>query len=813
MNELYEDARYGIRTLVKNPGFALVAVLTLGLGIGANTAIFSLISGVLIKPLPYENSDRLVLVQQSAPLAGQSNVGVSVKEFYDYKERAKNFDALVEYHQMTFDLLQRGEPDRVSTGVVSHQFFDVLGIKPLYGRSFLAEDDLPGAEAVLILSHSYWQSKFGGDPKIVGQVFQMNDRAHRVVGILPSVPHYPQENDVYMSVSACPFRARAEAAKEQNRRGFSMLNVFGRLNLGVSRETAAAEVAAISDRFTRANPTDYRAGSGFTATALGVREELTSNARPMLLILLGTTAMVLLIACANVATLMLARLRRRDRELALRAALGADRGRLIRQLLTESTLLGLAGGLFGLVFAQGTLGLLTSFVSRFTVRTGEVRIDPVVLLFTLAVSAVTGLVFGVFPALASKVDLMSAMKQGGKGAGDVKGHPRLQGGLIVAQVAVSVILLVGAGLLLMSFYRLQHVDPGYRAEKVVSAEVFTNFSRYPNADTQLRTYLPMLERLEAMPGVLSAAVTNAVPLTSLQPFRAPLQIEGSPVDNPDKRPNVDPRIVSSGYFDTLGVPLQQGRGFTESDDREAPAVVIINRSMTRYWDKGSPIGSRISIDNGQTWATVVGIVGDVKQFGLDKDSVAQVYTPLRQTTQGLAGRLLVRTSGNFTAAAQMIKAAVRAIDPDMPIKNIVTLEETRGRYLETPRLTAILLLVFAALALVVTMTGMAGVIANSVSQRTQEFGLRMALGASRNAIMRMVLAQGLGLVFIGLGTGLIVSSATTRVLSGYLYGTSEVDPITMAGVMLAFLATGTAACFGPAWRATKVEPMVALRTE
>ena len=813
MDELVKDIRYGARTLIKSPGFALATILTLGLGIGANTAIFSLIRGVLLKPLPYANADRLVLVRQSAPLAGRANAGISVREYYDYREQVKEFDELVEYHQMSFDLLKRGEPDRVSTGVVSHDFFDVLGIKPILGRSFVKEDDQPGAEAVLILSYSYWQRKFSGDPNIVNQVFQMNDRPHRVIGVLPNVPHYPSENDVYMSVSACPFRASAETQQLQNRRAFSILNVFGRLKPGASREAAAASVTAICRRFTRDDAEAYRPGSGFTASLLDLREQLTQNARPMLLILLGTAGLILTIACANVANLTLARVLRRDRELALRGALGADRARLIRQLLTESSLVAGAGGLLGLAFAVSTLGMLTRFVARFTARTAEIGIDLKVLAFTLVVSLGTGLFFGILPALTSRVDLASAMKQGAKGSGSRSGRARLTSGLIVAQVTVSVVLLTGAGLLLASFYRLQKVDPGYHAEQVTSAEIFTNFSRYPDLDTQLRFYLPLLERLQGTPGVISAAVTNAVPLITLQPGSVPFQIEGRAALDPDARPSADGRIVSADYFKTLGITLIQGRFFMESDGREAPSVVVINKSMVRFWEGKDPIGSRISTDSGRTWSTVVGVAGDVKQFGLERDSVAQVYVPLRQTPQGLGGRLLVRTTGDLGSASQLIKNAVRSIDPDMPITNIRTLEEIRDNYLATPRLTAVLLTMFAGLALLVTMAGLSGVIGTSVSQRTQEFGLRMALGARRHSVLGMIVLQGLRLVVLGLGIGVIASYAFTRALSSYLFDTQAMDPVAIAAVLLTFVLAGVVACLGPALRATTVDPLIALRAE
>ncbi len=811
--ELIADLRYGARTLFKNPGFAVLAVLTLGLGIGANTAIFSVINGVLLKPLPYENGNRLVLIQQSASQPNQANFGVSIKELYDYRTQLASFDGLVEFHQMSFDLLRRGEPDRVATGVVSPNFFDVLGIKPILGRTFIATDDDEGSEAVLVLGHSYWQTKFGADPNIIGQVFEMNDRPHTVVGVLPSVPHYPNEVDVYMPTSACPFRSAAERNVETNRRAFSALQVFGLLKPNAAPATAATEVATVAQRWSQDFPQVYRPGTGFQARTANVLEQLTSGAREMLLILLGTTGLVLLLACANVVNLTLARMLRRDRELAMRTALGAGRWRLVRQLLTESTLLSLAGGIVGVVFAWSTVDMLTRFVGRFTARTGEIDLDPGVLGFTLLVSVVTGLVFGTFPALASRVDLIGALRSGGKGTSEIGGGRRLQSALIVAQVAVSVVLLVGAGLLLLSFYRLQQVDPGFRGDRVMSAEVFGNFTKYPDGQALRRLYVSTLERLESAPGVVSAAVTNAVPLSGLQPGQTRFEIRGRTYNAPEDRPTADVRVASAKYFDTLGIPIRRGRGFTELDHEEAARVVIINESlMRREWEGRDPIGAEVSADNGQTWVTVVGVVGDVKSFGLDQDAVEQAYLPLRQGG-GIAGRVLVRMTGDPSGATTIIREAVKSVDPDLPIENVRTLDEIRETALATPRLTATLLTVFAALALLVTITGITGVIAQSVSQRTQEFGLRMALGASQNSVLGMVLGQGLTLVAIGLVLGIAASLALARVLQSYLYQTTPADPLTFAGVAVAFVVAGTLACLGPAWRATTVDPMNALRAE
>ncbi|PYR60339.1 MAG: hypothetical protein DMF85_05410 [Acidobacteria bacterium] len=812
MDQLLKDIRFGARTLLRSPAFALVAIVTLGLGIGANAAIFSVIDGVLLKPLPYASGERLLLIRQSAPLARRPDIGVSIKELYEYRAQTKAFDAVVEYHQMNFDLLKRGEPDRVDTGVVSHNFFDVLGIRPILGRTFVAADDAPGADAVLILSHSYWQTKFGGDPTIIGQIFQMNDRPHTVVGVLPDVPQYPQENDVYMPASACPFRAAAEKRIVENPRAFSILTAFGRLRPGVSRPAASADVEAICSRFTHDRPSVYRPSAGVTSTTLGLGDELTRNVRPLLLILLGTTALVLLIACANVANLMLARLLRRDREMAIRSALGAGRWQLARQLLVESVLLSLAAGVFGLFFAASTLSMLTRFVARFTTRTGQIAVDPGVLAFTLVVSVVTGLVFGTLPAVISRADLAGAMKPGTRAGGTTTMRRRLQNGLIVAQVAVSVVLLAGAGLLLASFYRLQKVDPGYRAERVVAAEAFPNFSKYTTFESQLRFYQPVLERLQSEPGVVSAAVTNAVPLSTSAPNTNPFQIQGRPGDDPDKRPAADVRVVTPDYFQTLGIPFVGGRPFRGADRADAPAVAIVNKAMTRYWDGRDPIGTRVSFDNGATWATVVGIVGDVRQFGLERGSVAQVYVPLAQSG-GLNGRFLVRTQADLAGAARLIRDAVHAVDPNMPVENVRTLDELRERYLATPKLTAMLLTVFAALAVLVTMAGLTGVIGTSVSQRVQEFGVRMALGATRERVLGQVLGQGLTLVAAGLVAGLAGSLLLTRVLSTYLFDTQPTDPVTFASVVGAFVIAGTAATLGPALRATSVDPMLALRAE
>jgi putative ABC transport system permease protein len=784
LDDFVQDVRFAGRTLAKSPGFTTVAVVTLGLGIGANAAIFSAINGVLFSALPYAHGHRLVLVEQSAPLANRPNIGVSIRELYDYRAQLRTVSDLVEFHQMNFDLLRRGEPDRVATGVVSYNFFDVLGIQPMLGRTFADGDDDQGAAPVIVLGYDYWQTKFGGDPGILGQTFEMNDRPHTVVGVLPDVPHYPNPVDLYMPTSACPFRSAAERTIERNRRAFSGLQVFGRMAPGATLTSVQADVAATAERLRGEHAAVYRTFSGFRASTRPVLTALTANARPMLWLLMGATGLVLLLACANVASLTMARLLGRHRELAMRSALGARRGRLVRQLLAESTLLSCIAAVAGLAFAWSTLGVLTRFVGRFTERTDAIALDPGVLAFTLVVAVVSGLAFGTFPALATRVNVLASLKQGSP----------------------------GAGLLLASVLRLQRIDAGYRGDRVLTANIAGNFSTYPNATAQLRLYEPLVERLNATAGVEVAAVTNAVPLVPNNPGQTPFDIEGRTTD-PDQRPTGDVNIASPRYFEVLDIPVLAGRAFADLDHREAPRVVLVNQAMVRHWQGREVVGSRVSFDSGATWMTVVGVVGDVRQYGLERPVIPQIYVPLAQMTGGLGAQVLVRGPGDPSALARVVREAVHALDPDMPVEDVQTMEDLRRTTLATPRLTAVLLWLFAGLALVVTLAGITGVIATSVSERTREFGLRMALGAPRTSVLAMVLKQGLGLVVAGLLLGLAGALAFGNALSAYLFETAPRDPVVLAAVALAFVCAGALACLGPARRATSIDPLVALRSE
>jgi len=813
IESLLQDVRYGARILLRNPGFTLVAVLTLGLGIGANTAIFSVIYGVLMRPLPYKDGNQLVIVQQQAPLAHALNVPFSVKEVQDYREENQTLDAVVEHHSMSFTLLGGQEPQRVQTGVVSANFFDVLGVKPLLGRTFVAADDEHGSDAVIVLSYQYWRQSHGGDPGIVGRTFQMNNRPHTVIGVLPPIPQYPNEQDVYMPTSHCPTRSSEQFMSNRNAR---MMSVFGRLKPGVPPAQAQADLSTLASNLQKQYPDSYPANRGYAASVVPLQDELTRRAKPTFLILLGTAGLVLLIACANVANLTLARLMRREREMAIRAALGAGRGRLIRQLLTESVLLSFAGGVLGLVLAAGGLQLLVSFAARFTTRASEIRIDGLVLLFTLLVSVATGLIFGLMPAFSSDKNLTGALKEGGGRSSAGLKRQRVRNLLIVAQVGVSFILLIWAGLMLRSLIKLQHVNPGFDPERVLAMRISPNWSKFNTNEETLALLLRILDKARSEPGVLSAALGSTFPLNQLGitngPFNRGFQIEGRPIPDGELLPQADFRTASTDYFETVRQPLVRGRTFSEGDKDKALPVAVINQSTVRHrWGDEDPIGRRLSFDRGQTWLTVVGVVGDVRQYGLDREPADEIYIPLAQAQFG--GNLLVRTAADPMSIAKLMREGVYEVDSDTAVDRVQTLEQVRSDAVASPRLTAMLLAMFAGLALVITAAGIAGVMALSVNQRTHELGVRLALGATPGKVLRMVMRQGMSFVLIGLSVGLGGALLLGRLMSSLLFAVEPTDPITFLAVAFVLIAVAAAACFVPARRVTSIDPMLALRSE
>ena len=589
--------------------------------------------------------------------------------------------------------------------------------------------------------------------------------------------------------------------------------MFGRLAPSVTLASADADISVLARRFIQDFPDSYSDESGFSANSVLLFEQLTENARPMLLILIGTSGLVLLIACANVANLTLSRMLRRERELAVRTAMGAGRGRLLGQLVTESTILALAGGALGLLLASQGVGMLTTFVGSFTPRVQQIGIDGWVLVFTLGISVLTGVVFGAVPAFSGRTDLVSSLKEGSAQSTVGGGRQRARSALIVAQVAVSFVLLIGAGLMLNSFYKLSRIDPGFTVENVVTAEAFPNWSKYPGGQGARRLFGDILERLESSPGVTAAATASSLPLLGGFGRPQPFQIEGQTYENSDLRPQVRIQNVTEGYFHAIGVPLLAGRLFTDLDHEEALPIAIVNQSMAHAnWGEESPVGERISFDGGDTWIEVAGVIGDVRQNGVDTEPDEQVFFPSRQTGN-FGGFLLVRSNAEPSLVAQQIRDAVHAVDVEQPVGNFRTLAEIRSATLATPRVTAMLLGLFAVVALLITLVGITGVIATSVGQRTQEFGIRMALGAQRFSVLTMVIRHGLTLVGAGLLIGVAGALMLGRVLAGLLYDTEPTDPLIFLAVAAVFVLAGVVACLMPARRAIAVDPIVALRDE
>jgi predicted permease len=810
LDVLLQDVRFGLRSLRKHAGYTAVIVLTLALGIGANTAIFSVVHAVLLAPLPYANGDRLVEIRQEAPGIGIPDLSLSAKEVADYRARARTLDAVVEYHQMSFNLLGRGEASRVQTGVVSANFFDVLGVRPLLGRTFVAADDAKDAPPVLVLGYDYWQRALGGDPHIVGRTFEMNDRVHTVVGVLPPVPQYPQANDLYMPVSACPFRSAPQMVANRSGR---MVSAIGRLRRGASATRASADLADIAARLVAEHPADYTgaAAAGFTTVALPVRDELTRQARPTLLVLLAITGFVLLLVCANVANLMLARVAGRERELTLRAALGAGRGRIARQLLTESLMLAIAGGALGILFAGLVQQMLVTFTARFTPRAAEIALDPAVLLFAGAVSLATGIVFGMVPACSRRGQPGEGLKAGHRASGSDR--TRARRALVAAQVAISFVLLIGAGLLVRSFVRLVQVDAGFNAERVLTMRVTLDWVKYDTAAKRREFFARVLDRLHEESGVTASAVSLGFPLDESMPANGGLTIEGHPRPTDQPPPQADFRIVSPEYFRTVGMQVVRGRAFADGDRSGAPDVAIVNLSAMRHLFGGEdPVGRRVSFDDGKRWARVVGLVNDVRQYGLSRPPADEVYVPLAQNGP-LAGTVLLRTAGDPRALVRAVQGIVRGIDPQQPISHVQTLEDARHNALASPRLTMLLTSLFAAIALVMTASGIAAVVSFAVTSRLSEIGVRMALGAPRASVVRMMVRQGLAPVASGLIAGLLLALPLAHGASRLLFDTRPTDPPTFAAVAMLLAAVAALAALLPARRAAAVDPIQALRED
>ena len=808
LSSVAQDVKYAARTLRRAPGFTAAVLVTLALGIGANTAIFSMVNGVLLRRLPYANGDRLVTIEHPVQSLAINDIAFSPTEAADFRSSLSSLDGLAEYHSMSFDLLGHGEPRRVQTGVVSADFFDLLGVRPFLGRGFIRGEDHDGAAPVLVLSYRFWMTALGGDSSIVGQTFTMNDRQHLVVGVLPPLPAYPDRNDVWMPVSSCPFRSSPHV---KSSRAARMVSIIGRVAKGREPNDAQREAAALESRWHAAYPDAYSPAIKDAAVKVTpLRASMTQSAAPAFLVLLAVAGLVLLVACINVAHLTLARHIGRQRELAIRTALGAGRRRLLRQLLTESVLLALVGGALGLAGAAGVIGALARYTARFTPRAEEIVLDWRVAAFTFALAAVAGIAFGIIPVLAQGRDVISRLRDGGATTSG-SARVRLRGLLVIGEVALAFVILIGAGLMIRSFARLVTTSPGYDLQNVVTARVDLNFTKYSTGAPIQRFTDDLLDRLSSNGSVKTAAIATEFPASSSNAQNlSTFLLRGRDVTDSARLPKAEVSIVSASYFAALGVPIVNGRAFSSADrDTAAPVAMISHAAARKYFADVDPIGKQISF-NGRQWATVVGVAGDVRQFGPASDVPEQIYLPLT-VTRARDLRVLVRSNVGAAAMATLIRQTVHAIDPNQPVTDVVTLEDARRDVIASPRLTTALLTAFAILALVIAAAGLGGVIAYSVSQRTQEFGIRMALGAERQAILALVVRQGVQLALIGVVIGAVGARATAHSLTKLLYGVQATDVTTYAGVAAVFLVVALFACIIPARRATSIDPASTIR--
>jgi putative ABC transport system permease protein len=810
---LGQDIRYALRMMKRNAGYTAAAVVILGLGIGVNTSIFSAVYNVLLKPLPYLEGDDLVVLRQPASKLGSDHLGFSVAEIDDFRKQNHSLAGLVEYHGMSFTLFAPNEAHRVRTGVVSAGFFDLFGVKPVMGRSFTQEDDKLGAPPVLLLSYEFWRRMERGDRGIIGRVYQMNDRPHTVIGVLPPIPQYPNENDVYMPTSACPTRSSANFISN---RGFRMMSVFGRMKPGTPLEVCRRDVAGIADRLKRENASFYPETMGYSGNATALREDLTREARPMLLALLGAAVFVLLIACANVANLMLARMARREQELVIRTAVGAGSGRLLRQLLTESLMLAILAAGVGVVFAIGTSRLLADFSGQFTPRAREIAVDGWVLAFAAVCATATTVVFGSMAALYARSDVAAGLKDGGRTSADRR-RTLARSALIAAQVAFSFVLLTGAGLMVRSFMQLQKVDPGFVSQRAFAVGFTLNWSKYASGGDYAAVSRRLLERVQSQPGVVSAAIASQFPmspdLTVPSGGRPPrFRVEGDPRSETESPAIRHIRAVSSEYFKTLGVPLVAGRAFDDRDREGAPQVAIINRGLAaKRWPNQDPVGRRISFNNGDNWIQIVGVVGDVREFGLAQEIPFEIYRPMEQTPR--PGAIVARTVADAASVAGLLRRAVLEVDPQTAITQFQTLEQAQSASVSSPRTLTRLFTGFALLAFAIAVAGIGSMLALWVRQRKREIGIRMALGASPRAIVRDVLRQGMALVGIGLAIGLAGAFQLTRWLKTLLFQVHPTDLTTFAVVSLLLVVAALVACLVPARKASRIDPQNALRAD
>jgi len=805
--DFLHDVRYAARLQRKNRGFTIVAVIALALGIGANTAIFSVVNTVLLRPLPYKDPERLVLVWEDATKQGYPHDTPAAANFVDWRDQNHVFEGMAAISDESFNLTGSGDPERLEGNTVSASLFPLLGVDPHIGRVFTAAEDQPGSQHVVLLSYALWQRRFGADPGIVGKALTLNGESHIVVGVMPARFQFPStDSQVWV-----PIALTQEDAANRNRH---YLQVVARLKPGVSLAQAQSEMNTIAARLQQQYP---ESNTDLGAAVQSLHEYLVGDIKPALLVLLGAVGLVLLIACANVANLLLARAAVRQKEIAVRVALGAKRSRLMRQFLTESVLLSLLGGLVGLAIAYGGLIVLKAFIPENISQAREISLDLKVLGFTFLISVLTGLIFGLAPAVqAARFNQIETLKEGGRDAATGGSGKRLRSVLVTAEVAISLVLLIGAGLLINSFLRLRNVDPGFRAENLLTMKIVLPDTKYERRAQRAAFYTDLIQRVKSLAGVKSAAVTTNLPLYR-QGNSISVDIEGQPAPPPGQERIVVTRIISPGYFDTMGIPLLRGRPLTEQDTETTQNVVVISETMARrYWPGEEVVGKRIAVGKvrkPEDWIQIVGVVKDVRQFELTADPKPQMYLPYRQFGFFDAQDLVVKTDVDSASLAATVRKAVWEIDKDQPVSNIRTMEEILADSIARQRFSMLLLAIFAGVALVLAGVGIYGIMSYSVAQRTHEIGIRMALGAQTGAVLKLAVGYGMKLVVAGLVIGLIAAFALTRVMATLLFGVTATDPTTFTLISLLLIAVAVLASYVPARRATKVNPIIALRYE
>jgi len=809
MNTLLQDLRFGLRTLRKNPGFAAVALVTLALGIGANTAIFSVVDAVLLKPLPFPEPDRIVACFQTRPSEGILSNGVSYLNYEDWAGRARSFEAIGAIRLHDFTLTGRGEPALVVAATVTSSAFSVFQPHPMIGRALGSPDDAPGAPPVAVLGEHLWRERFGADPLVVGQTVALDERLFTVVGVLPAAFQTPPSSppaELWTPLSQDPVFGDL-----RQRRAGHYLTIVGRLGRGVPIRRAEAELATIQEGLAKQYPKE---NEGWGVRLVPLAESLVGGVRTALLILLGAVSLVFLIACANVANLLLARSSARAREVAVRTALGAGRSRLIRQLLTECLVLGAAGGALGLGLAFASMRALRAWLPADLPRAADVALDARVLAFSVAASLVAAVVFGLAPAFqASSANLSGGLREGSLSAGETGGKKRLRDALIVAETALSFILLVGAGLLGRSFVRLQDVGLGFRPQHVLTAGLSLPRAQYAKPEQWIAFYTRLVERLQAQPGVESAAAALPLPLYG-GGLNFQFQIEGRAPVKPGEELSANYTAVTPGYFHAMGIALRDGRFLTESDAASAPKVCLISSTFAkRYFPGESPIGRSLVFGFSESAPRqIVGVVGDVRRDGLGVISRPEMYVPFVQDPWW-ASYLAIRTAGDPMQLASVVRREVRALAPTLPVDGVQPMTQIVYDSVAQPRFRTTLLGLFGAAALLLAVIGIYGVISFNVGRRTREVGIRMALGAGRGDVMLLILKQGLALSGIGLAAGLAGAIVLTRYLSSVLFDVAPIDPATYASVGLLLLAAGVLACLVPARRAMRLDPVEALRQE